>query len=142
MTQQKTRRILRLMLMLTGVSLLAGFVAWLLLHQVWPAHYFVYYPLIPVYFWVTGAMMIVILVNAHSEKPGSTTMLYMLVRTVKLLLTGLFVGGYAWLVNDAIKEFGFTTLLFYVLFLTLESYVYFVNSKRMMRERMDHKTVV
>jgi hypothetical protein len=119
-----------MILVLTGINVLAGLLVWLLLTYVWPAHYFAFYPLIPVYFWVVGVGMALSMEITHSENPDAVTMTYMVARTVKLLLTGLFVGGYAWLVDENIKEFGLTTLAFYVIFLALESYVFYLYEKR------------
>ena len=130
MKRLRLRLILRMLLMLTGINILAGLIAWLLLAYVWPAHYFALYPIIPVYFYVVGVGMAVSMEITHSENPDAVTMTYMVVRTVKLLLTGLFVGGYAWLVDENIKEFGLTTLAFYVIFLALESYVFYLYEKR------------
>lgn len=130
MKRRRIRLIFRMLLVLTGINILAGLIAWLLLTYVWPAHYFAFYPLIPVYFWIVGVGMALSMEITHSENPDAITMTYMVARTVKLLFTGLFVGGYAWLVDENIKEFGLTTLAFYVIFLALESYVFFLYEKR------------
>ena len=59
----------------------------------------------------------------------------MLFRSVKLLLTALFVGIYAWFVHTDMKQFGLTTLVFYMVFLVLESYVFFMYEKRRNKRR-------
>ncbi len=130
MKRRRIRLIFRLLSVLTGINLLAGLIAWLLLTYVWPEHYFAYYPLIPVYFWIVGIGMALSMEITHSENPDAITMTYMVARSVKLMLTGIFVGAYAWLVNDDLKEFGLTTLAFYLIFLALESYVFYLYEKR------------
>jgi len=130
MKRHRIRLIFRMMLVLTGINILAGMIAWLLLTYVWPTCYFAYFPLIPVYFWIVGIGMAISMEITHSENPDAITMTYMVARSVKLMLTGLFVGAYAWLVNENIKEFGLTTLSFYLLFLAMESYVFFLYEKR------------
>jgi hypothetical protein len=119
-----------MVLVLTCINILAGLMVYLLLTYVWPTHYFAFYPLIPVYFWIVGVGMAVSMEITHSENPDAITMTYMVARSVKLMLTGLFVGAYAWLVKDNIKEFGLTTLAFYLIFLALESFVFFLYEKR------------
>lgn len=130
MKRHRIRLIFRMIMVLTGINVLAGLIAWLLFTYVCPDHYFAYFPLIPVYFWIVGVGMAISMEITHSENPDAITMTYMVARTVKLLLTGLFVGGYAWLVDENIKEFGLTTLAFYVIFLALESYVFYLYEKR------------
>lgn len=130
MKHRRFRLIFRLLLVLTGINIFAGLIAWVLLMYVWPAHYFAFYPLIPVYFWIVGMGMAISLEITHSENPDAITMTYMVARSVKLMLTGIFVGAYAWLVHDNMKEFGLTTLGFYLIFLALESYAFFLYEKR------------
>jgi len=130
MKRHRLRLIFRMLLVLTGINVFTGLMAWLLLVYAWPAHYFAYFPFIPVYFWIVGIGMAISMEITHSEKPDAITMTYMVARSVKLMLTGIFVGAYAWLVHDNLKEFGLTTLCFYMIFLALESYVFFLYEKR------------
>jgi hypothetical protein len=49
-----------------------------------------------------------------------------MVRGIKLLLTALFVGIYAWFVHTDMKQFGLTTLSFLYGLLVVESYVFYL----------------
>jgi uncharacterized membrane protein len=132
---RRIRLIFRLLLLVTGANALVAGVAWVLLTFAWPDAYFAAFPVIPLFFWVVGMGMALSLEASHTEKPDSVTMTYMMARGVKLLLTALFVGIYAWFVHTDMKEFGLTTLVFYMVFLVLESYVFFMYEKRRNKRR-------
>lgn len=127
--------IVKLLLLVTGANALVAGVAWLLLTFAWPDAYFNAFPLIPAFFWVVGLGMAVSLEATHTEKPDAVTMTYMMARGVKLLLTALFVGVYAWFVHTDMKTFGLTTLVFYMVFLVLESYVFYLYELRRNKRR-------
>lgn len=126
----RVRLIIKLLLLVTGVNALVAGVAWLLLTFVWPEAYFAAFPVIPLFFWLVGLAIAVSLEATHTEKPDAVTMTYMMVRGIKLLLTALFVGIYAWFVHTDMKQFGLTTLSFYMVFLVVESYVFYLYEKR------------
>jgi len=105
------------------------------MYFVWPDSYFQAFPIIPVFFWLVGIGMAVSLEMTRTEKPDAVTMTYMVARGIKLLLTAIFIGFYAWFVHTDLKQFGLTTLAFYMIYLVLETYVFYLYEKRRNKRR-------
>ena len=63
---------------------------------------------------------------------------YMLVRLCKFTLAFVFLWMYAAFVGQQLKTFGFTLMLFYFIYLGLETYIlYLFEKKRMKREKRE-----
>ncbi|MDP4277822.1 MAG: hypothetical protein Q8914_09345 [Bacteroidota bacterium] len=133
--KRRIRLIFRLLAMVTAVNLVVALIAWSLMRFVWPESYFNMFPVIPVYFWLVGLGMALCLEFTRAEKPDAIALAYMVARGVKLLVTAIFIGGYAWLIHTDFKEFGLTTLAFYMIYLVLETYTFFLYEKRLKKRR-------
>ena len=97
-----------------------------LLYTIWPEHYFSWYPSIPFFYWVMAMAMTFFLDR------------YMLVRLCKFTLAFVFLWMYAAFVGQQLKTFGFTLMLFYFIYLGLETYIlYLFEKKRMKREKRE-----
>jgi small-conductance mechanosensitive channel len=127
---RKTRLIFRLLMLVTALNLGVACIIWSLMYFVWPDSYFTWFPAIPLFFWLVALGMAISLELTHTEKANAVTMTYMIVRGVKLLLTAVFVGCYAWLVHTDVRQFGLTTLAFYIVYLVLETYIFYLYEKR------------
>jgi hypothetical protein len=126
----KIRLIARLVLMITAVNMVVTLILGSLFYYIWPQNYFTWFPAIPVFFWLIGIGMAVSLELTQTAKPDAVTMTYMVARGIKILLTTVFIGIYAWVVHTDIKPFGLTTLAFYITFLVIETYVFYLYEKR------------
>lgn len=133
--EKRGRTIVKLLLSVTGVNALVAGLAWVLMTVVWPDTWFATFPWIPAFFWVVALAMVLVLEATYRVKPQSVAMTYMMARGVKLLLTAIFVGSYAWLVHTDMKLFGLTTLVYYMLFLVLESCVFYAFEQRQIKRR-------
>lgn len=128
--RHRIRLIFRLLLLMTAINLVVVLLLGSLFYYIWPENYFNWFPAIPIFFWLIGLGMAISLELTHTEKPDSVTMTYMVTRGAKLLLTVGFIGFYAWFVHTDIKQFGLTTLVFYITFLVIETYVFYLYEKR------------
>ena len=97
-----------------------------LLYTIWPEHYFSWYPSIPFFYWVMAMAMTFFLDRVKRKNGDVTVTMYMLVRLCKFTL------------GQQLKTFGFTLMLFYFIYLGLETYIlYLFEKKRMKREKRE-----
>lgn len=107
-----------------------------LLYTIWPQYYFKWYPSIPVFYWLMAILMAFFLDRVKRKKGDVTVITYMLVRLCKFTLALVFLWMYAALVGEQLKMFGFTLMIFYFIYLTLETYIlYLFEMKRMKSEK-------
>lgn len=129
---------LKLMALYTFVNAVIGITLGGLLYTIWPEHYFDWYPTIPFFYWLTGMILTYFLDRAKKKNGDVTVTTFMLIRFCKFTLALVFIWMYAALVNVHLKTFGFTMMLFYFIYLGLETYtVYLFEQKRMKRERKE-----
>ena len=129
---------MRLMGWITFINASIGIALGGLLYTIWPDHYFTWYPSIPIFYWVMSLIMTFVLDRVKKKNGDVTVTTYMLVRFCKFTLAIIFLWLYAELVNERLKEFGFTLMLFYFIYLGMETYTIFLyEKKRMKRERKE-----
>ena len=97
---------------------------WLVLKYFFPAYLFQDYPLIPLFFLVVGLASIHTLTHLKLDRPNKLLNTFMLIRGIKMVfalgLTALY-----WLINETtIKEFAIVVVVFYLLYLFLETHIY------------------
>ena len=110
-----------------------------LLYTIWPDHYFKWYPSIPIFYWVMAIAMTYILDRKKKKNGDVTITAFMVVRFCKFTLAVVFLWLYAALVRENLRMFGFTLMLFYFIYLGLETYtVYLFEKKRMKREKKEN----
>ena len=110
-----------------------------LLYTIWPDHYFKWYPSIPIFYWVMAIVMTYILDRKKRKNGDVTITAFMVVRFCKFTLAVVFLWRYAALVRENLRMFGFTLMLFYFIYLGLETYtVYLFEKKRMKREKKEN----
>ena len=109
-----------------------------LLYTIWPEHYFSWYPSIPFFYWVMAMAMTFFLDRVKRKNGDVTETMYMQVRLCKFTLAFVFLWMYAAFVGQQLKTFGFTLMLFYFIYLGLETYIlYLFEKKRMKREKRE-----
>ena len=129
---------LKLMALFTFINVAIGVALGGLLYTIWPEHYFKWYPSIPAFYWATGLVLTYFLDRAKKKNGDVTVTTYMVVRFCKFTLALIFLWLYADLVGVQLKTFGFTMMLFYFIYLGLETYtIYLFEKKRMKRERKE-----
>ena len=129
----------KLMGLITFINVAIGVTLGGLLYTIWPDHYFKWYPSIPIFYWVMAIAMTYILDRKKKKNGDVTITAFMVVRFCKFTLAVVFLWLYAALVRENLKVFGFTLMLFYFIYLGLETYtVYLFEKKRMKREKREN----
>ena len=129
----------KLMGSITFINVAIGVTLGGLLYTIWPDHYFKWYPSIPIFYWVMAIAMTYILDRKKKKNGDVTITAFMVVRFCKFTLAVVFLWLYAALVRENLRMFGFTLMLFYFIYLGLETYtVYLFEKKRMKREKKEN----
>jgi hypothetical protein len=129
----------KLMGLITFINVAIGVTLGGLLYTIWPDHYFKWYPSIPIFYWVMAIAMTYILDRKKKKNGDVTITAFMVVRFCKFTLAVVFLWLYAALVRENLRMFGFTLMLFYFIYLGLETYtVYLFEKKRMKREKKEN----
>ncbi|MCL2728137.1 MAG: hypothetical protein FWD56_07120 [Bacteroidales bacterium] len=114
-----------IVLLLPLAMVIAGTLGWLLLYGLLPSLYFRWYPLIPAYF-ISLGLLVVTAMNYYSKsKPSIGLMIYLFLRVVKMILTAGFVYLYYLIVGRNMTATLVTTSIFYLLFLFVETSIFF-----------------
>lgn len=112
--------IISLLLFYPVVGIAVGFI----LYEYFPMHYFSLYPVIPGYFSVLGAILLLTLLYYRKNNPQKITKVYMIIRGGKFLLT---IGTILLLVTiyeDFEYELSITAAGFYFFYLFIETYLF------------------
>lgn len=129
----------KLMGLITFINVAIGVTLGGLLYTIWPDHYFKWYPSIPIFYWIMAIAMTYILDRKKKKNGDVTITAFMVVRFCKFTLAVVFLWLYAALVRENLRMFGFTLMLFYFIYLGLETYtVYLFEKKRMKREKKEN----
>ena len=129
----------KLMGLITFINVAIGVTLGGLLYTIWPDHYFKWYPSIPIFYWVMAIAMTYILDRKKKKNGDVTITAFMVVRFCKFTLAVVFLWLFAALVRENLRMFGFTLMLFYFIYLGLETYtVYLFEKKRMKREKKEN----
>lgn len=109
---------------------IAGVLGWLLLKFYLPQYYFLAYPSIPVFYYILGLSAVVTL--EHSKKTSDISLInrYMLMRVIKLVCTVIFVMCSLFFMKEKRTYFVVTVVLFYFIYLIMETYMFFRYEKR------------
>ncbi len=121
-------------------STISAFTLEYLIRNVIPEYGVKYYSLIPILFFVLGIPFILILTRKQEKVDDKRVANeYLMIKVVKVLLS-LFLLAVYWINNGAeVKTFGVIYILFYLLFLFFETFVYFQVEKELKRKR-ENKT--
>lgn len=115
-----------------------GFGLWLILNHFFPDYLFQDYFLIPLFFLIVGLASTHTLTNLKLDRPNKLLNTFMLIRGIKMVfalgLTALY-----WLINEAdIKEFAIVVVVFYLLYLFFETYIY-IQLEKCNRKKLSQK---
>lgn len=137
MTKSKLK--IRLIGLITGINIAVGVALGGLLYTIWPAHYFKWYPSIPLFYWLMGMAMAYFLDRVKKKHGDMIVTIYMIVRLCKFVIALIFLWLYAALIGEQIKTFGFTLMLFYFIYLVLETYTFYLFEKRRIKHADETK---
>lgn len=127
---------LKLMGLITLINVVVALVMGALLFFTDLENYFDWYPAIPTFYWVTSMVMVFFLDSVKRKKGDVTVTTFMVVRLVRFTLAILFLWLYLRFVGEHPRAFGFTLMLFYFIYLGMETYtVYLFEKKRLKREK-------
>lgn len=124
-TMEEKRKKLTYLLYLTAFTFVVGVVGALLLLYGWPGTYFSAYPFIPVYFYIFGFILIYTFERIKKNIQNKTLMLYVSIRMMKLFISIIVLTIYGLVLHSQVKEFMFTFVVFYLLFLVFDTCFFF-----------------
>ena len=126
---EKTRS--KFILILTAVILITGFGLKYLITEALPQYSFSAFTSIPVFFFLLGLGLIYMLTAINNTDGKKLVNKYMLMRVIKVLSSLAFLLIY-WLINKReIKNFAVAFIVFYMIFLIFETWVYLQEEKNM-----------
>ena len=126
---EKTRS--KFILILTAVILITGFGLKYLITEALPQYSFSAFTSIPVFFFLLGLGLIYTLTGINNTDGKKLVNKYMLMRVIKVLSSLSFLLVY-WLINKReIKNFAVAFIVFYMIFLIFETWVYLQVEKNM-----------
>ena len=126
---EKTRS--KFILILTAVILITGFGLKYLITEALPQYSFSAFTSIPVFFFLLGLGLIYTLTAINNTDGKKLVNKYMLMRMIKVLSSLAFLFVY-WLINKReIKNFAVAFIVFYMIFLIFETWVYLQVEKKM-----------
>ena len=126
---EKTRS--KFILILTAVILITGFGLKYVITEALPQYSFSAFTSIPVFFFLLGLGLIYTLTGINNTDGKKLVNKYMLMRVIKVLSSLAFLLVY-WLINKReIKNFAVAFIVFYMIFLIFETWVYLQVEKKM-----------
>ena len=126
---EKTRS--KFILILTAVILITGFGLKYLITEALPQYSFSAFTSIPVFFFLLGLGLIYTLTGINNTDGKKLVNKYMLMRVIKVLSSLAFLLVY-WLINKReIKNLAVAFIVFYMIFLIFETWVYLQLEKNM-----------
>lgn len=129
---------IKLMALVTSINVVIGVIYGVVLHTVWPELYFKWYPTIPLFYWLTAMAMAYFLDRVKRENGDVAVSTFMLIRLTRFALAIVFLWIYVSIIKEDMMMFGVTVMLFYFIYLILETYIiYLFDKKRMKREKRE-----
>ena len=125
--------------LITFVNVVLGVSLGGLLYTIWPEHYFTWFPSIPLFYWLTALAMVAFLDSVKRHKRDMSITVFMVVRMCRFVLACAFLWMYAALVGEKLKAFGFTLMLFYFIYLAMETYTNYLYEKKRLKRLKEEK---
>lgn len=132
---------IRLLLLLVAIYGGVGIVLGVILRLAVPGLYFSHFPLIPLFYLVTGVILNFALDAIRSKHPDRLVNMFMFMRMVKLVLTVAFLGIYDRFIGEDKMKFALTLVLFYLIYMSLESYLFYLYEKRRKKHETKHPEI-
>lgn len=108
----------------TAMLLVTGFGIWFILTKFFPELMVDYYFIIPLFFYLMGIIFISQFRRTPIDEPKKMVNLYMLMRVIKVFLSFVLILIYWFLDKPHIRNFAVIFIIFYLLNLIWETYIY------------------
>lgn len=133
MKQLKRKLILTLTIMQIGIGCGIG---WLLTTNQLVTFSIPYYRTIPIFFFVIGIIFIATVTKSNKNTEEKKILnLYLIIRLIKLLLSGAFGLIYWMIYPNEMKKFILIFGIFYLLYLVFETYTYAKIERRLKQDK-------
>lgn len=124
--------------LITFINVVLGVALGGLLYTVFPTHYFRWFPSIPLFYWVMGMLMSFVLDQIKQRHGDLIVTAYMVARLCKFVIAFCFLYLYATQIGEHVRSFGLTLMLFYFIYLVLETYMLYLFEKRRIKHKNQH----
>lgn len=114
----------RFLIVHTIMLFVAGFGVWYILKTFFPQTLIDAYFVVPLFFYVTGLAFIFIMMKMPKDKPKEMVNTYMLLRVVKVFIGVIILTFYWFLDKEQIRSFAIIFIIFYLIYLVVETYIY------------------
>ncbi len=108
----------------TTMLFITGFGLWFILHEFFPELMIDYYFVIPLFFYIMGVIFIFRFRRTPIDEPKKMVNLYMLIRMIKIFLSFVIILIYWFLDRQHIRNFAVIFIIFYLINLIWETYIY------------------
>lgn len=110
-----------LIVLLTLFSLITGWIGAFVVNKAFPEQYFDGYPFIPVYFYLFGMLNIYVLDVCRKRAPRKLVLIHLALKVARILASIIFMVIYCLVVQEEIRVFLLTFIVFYLIFLIYET---------------------
>ncbi|MFA7492040.1 MAG: hypothetical protein WCZ43_00765 [Proteiniphilum sp.] len=108
----------------TAMVLITGFGMWFILDKYFPETMIDYYYIVPLFFYLMGLIFISQFRRTPINNPQKMVNLYMLMRMIKIFLSVMLILIYWFLDKPHIRNFTIIFVIFYLINLIWETYIY------------------
>lgn len=123
--QRIMKRLVRHFLIVHTIMLFAtGFGVWYILKIFSPDTLIDAYFVLPLFFYITGLVFIFIMMKMPKDNPKEIVNMYMLLRVIKVFIGVIIITLYWFLDKEQIRSFAIIFIIFYLIYLGIETYIY------------------
>lgn len=108
----------------TIMLLITGFGFWFILNKFFPETMVDYYFIVPLFFYLMGLIFIFQFRRTPVDEPKKMVNLYMLMRMIKIFMSVILILIYWFLDKPHIRNFAIIFIIFYLVNLIWETYIY------------------
>lgn len=102
-----------------------------------PQHYFSGYPLIPLFYFVWGVLMIHWVERCRYRMPKQLSLVYLLIRALRMLVSVAVMLAYCIAVREEARAFLLTFIANYIIYLSYDSW-FFYSFERNRKEKKEN----
>lgn len=129
MVKFKVKILITLILSYTAI----GVVSWAVFYLLIPQYYFDFYPVIGIFYWVSGVILNYSLDRYCVKRPSKMLNAYMMIRLIKFLLTIAFLFVGVKFAKAPTAPFAISLMCNYFMYTALELYIYNAYNKQIAR---------
>lgn len=108
----------------TIILFTTGFGIWHILKIFFPDTLIDAYFVLPLFFYIIGLIFIFIMMKMPKDNPKEIVNMYMLLRVIKVFIGAIIVTFYWFLDKSQIRSFAIIFIVFYLIYLGIETYIY------------------